>query len=69
MRKRPRCLMEDEGESEEGNEDEEVQIYLDCKFVYEGLLYRVTRISNTQIFVKCIHCANHMDAMQVNNNY
>jgi hypothetical protein len=70
LRKRPRCLMEDEEESEEEYEDDEITIFLDCKFVHEWSLYRVICISNTQVFVQCICCANHtMDAMQVSNNY
>jgi hypothetical protein len=68
LRKRPRCLMEDEEESEE-EEDDEITIYLDCEFVHERSLYRVTRITNTQVFAKCIRCANHMDAMRATNNY
>eukprot|EP00978_Attheya_sp_CCMP212_P020006 scaffold56797_cov48-Attheya_sp.AAC.1 len=46
LRKRPRCLMEDEEESEEENEDNEISIYLDCEFVHERSLYRISTIED-----------------------
>eukprot|EP00978_Attheya_sp_CCMP212_P043323 scaffold280658_cov55-Attheya_sp.AAC.1 len=71
QRRCQRCPMEghgDEDESEEENEDEAIKFYLDCEFVHDGSLYRVTIISDTQVFVKCIHSANHIDAMRLLNN-